>query len=119
MEMVSVSRSLNTIFQPHSGRDSYVNYCIDISCTLSLSGGQTGTVFLEMSESWDFSTDIFEVTRLVNGNTGTLTVGLNITQAVTAQLCGMIPAAWYVRIRTANTTGSPSFAYRVGQETYF
>src|SRR5262249_52878473 len=41
-------RSLNTAFQPSVTKDTMVSYSVDIACTLSLSGGQTGTVFLEI-----------------------------------------------------------------------
>lgn len=110
------TRSLNSIFQPSPSRDTIVTYSIDIACTLSLSGGQTGTVFLEVADDVDFTTNIQEISRTVNGNTGTLSIGLNITQNCTAQLSGCIEAAKFVRIRTANTTGTPTFNYRSGQE---
>lgn len=116
MDIQAVTRSFNTIYQPSGNRDTFVNYCIDIACTLSLSGGETGTIFLEISDQWDFGSNIIEVARTVNGNIGSLTLGLNITQNSTASLCGMVPAASYARIRTSNTTGTPTFTWRSGQE---
>jgi len=56
------------------------------------------------------------VARMVNGNTGTLVVGLTLNQTGTANVGGMIPANKYVRVRTANTTGTPTFTFRSGQE---
>lgn len=113
------SRSLNTVFQIDAANDAFVSYSIDVSCTLSLTGGQTGTVFLRYADNVGFSTNVVEVCRFVNGNTGTLTIGLNITQNATGTLSGLIPAGKYVQIVTANTAGTPSFAYRSGQEVTF
>lgn len=110
------SRGLNSVFQPSGNRDTFVNYSVDISCALSLAGGQQGTVYLEIADDSGFTTNIQEVCRSVNGNTGTLTIGLNITQNMTAQLTGMIEVAKYVRLRTENNTGAPTFNYRSAQE---
>lgn len=113
----SASRSLNTIFQVSATRDVFAIYSIDVSCTLSLIGGQTGSVFLEIATNSGFTTGVQELCRFVNGNTGTLTIGLNITQDYTSCMSGYVPAGNYVRIRTDNTVGTPSFAFRSGQET--
>lgn len=110
------TRSLNSAFQPSSTKDSLVSYSVDIACTLSLTGGMTGTVFLEICATSGFSSGVQELGRSVNGNTGTLTIGLNITQNITGTLSGFVPAGYYARIRTANTTGAPTFNFRSGQE---
>ena len=112
----SPSRSFNTVFQISTNQDSFVMYTVDISCTLSLTGGQTGTIFLEMATNSSFTTGVQQLSEFVNGNTGTLTVGLNITQNISSVLCGYIPAGNYVRIRTANTSGTPSFSILAIQE---
>lgn len=112
----STNRSLNSSFQPSSTRDSLVNYSVEVSTSLSLTGGAQGTVFLEIASDSGFTTNVQEVGRFTNANTGTLTVGLALTQTVTANLTGYIPAAYYVRLRTVNTTGTPTFTYRSGQE---
>lgn len=116
MDINPVTRSLNAVYMVHGSHDAFVNYSIDIACTLSLSGGQTGTVFLEYADDEAWTTNITEACRTVNGNTGTLTIGLNIAQNCTAQVSGMIAAGKWVKIRTANTTGSPTFSWRSGQE---
>lgn len=112
----SASRSLNTVFQINATRDSLVNYSVDIACTLSLTTGQAGTVFLEIASNSGFTNNVQEVSRFVNGNTGTLAIGLSLTQNVTGTLSGYVPIAYYARLRTANTTGTPTFTYRSGQE---
>lgn len=116
MSFANPSRSLNSAFQVSSTRASYVNYSVDIATTVSLAGGQVGTVFLEYADDSGFTTNVKEVGRFVNGQTGTLVVGLTLNQTNTAQVQGMIPAGKYVRLRTANTTGSPTFTFRSAQE---
>jgi hypothetical protein len=83
---------------------------------LTLSGGQTGTVSLQICPTSGFSSGVETVSTFVNGNTGTLTVGLNLTQIYTSALVGFVPAGYYVRLLTANTTGTPTFSYTSGQE---
>lgn len=97
-------------------RDALVNYCVDISATLSLLAGQRGTVFLEYADDSGFTTNLKEVSRFSNGNTGALALGLNLTQTVTGTVSGLIPAGKYRRLRTNNDTGSPSFVARPSQE---
>lgn len=110
------TRALNTCFQVSATRDASVSYAVDIAATLTLSGGQQGTVFLELFTDSGCTAGAQEVTRATNGNTGTLTVGLNTVQTNTARLQGVVPAGMYLRLRTANDTGTPSFTARPGQE---
>lgn len=112
----ATSRSLNSAFQISTTRLAYVTYAVDIAATLSLTAGATGTVFLEAATDSGFTQNVREIARAVNGNTGTLTIGLGLTQNITAIVSGYISAAEYVRIRTANTVGTPVFTYRSGQE---
>lgn len=111
------TRSLNTCFQISSTRDALVTYSVDIATSLSLTSGQQGTVYLETFTDSACSTGTQEVTRFVNGQTGTLTIGLALQQNVTGTLTGVIPAGAYVRLRTQNNTGTPTFTARPGQET--
>lgn len=110
------TRALNTCFQISSTRDVLATYAVDISTTLSLAGGTVGTVYLRIYTNSGCSTGTQEISRFVNGNTGTLTIGLNISQNVTATLTGIIPAGSYVQLVTENNTGSPSFTARPGAE---
>lgn len=110
------TRSLNSAFQISTTRDAMVSYTVDISATLTLTGGATGTVTLEYADDSGFTTNVVTVQSSANGNTGALTIGLSLTQIGTASLCGVIPANKYVRIRTTNTAGTPSFSYRTAQE---
>ncbi len=116
MSFANPSRTLNSAFQVSASRAAFVNYSVDIATSVSLSGGQVGTVFLEYADDSGFTTNVKEVGRFVNGQTGTLVVGLTLNQTNTAQLSGMVPSGKYVRIRTANTTGTPTFTFRSAQE---
>lgn len=111
----SVSRALNSVFVPSTTKNALVSYSVDIAATLSLTTGQSGTVFLEISA--DGSTNWVELNRFTNGNSGSLTIGLNLTQTNTGTVSGSVPLGYSVRLRTANGTGTPTFTYRSGQET--
>lgn len=112
----SPTRSLNSAFQISNSRDSLASYSVDIAATISLTTGQTGTVYLKYADDSGFTTNVIEVCRFINGNSGSLTIGLNLTQTNTAMISGMIPAGKYAQIVTQNNTGTPSFTYRSGQE---
>lgn len=112
----SSSRTLNTIFQVSATRWSLVRYSVDISTTVSLAGSQIGSVILEMATNAAFTTGVQTLQQFSNGNSGTLVVGLVLTQLNTACLSGDIPPGNYVRVRTVNVTGTPTFTYQAGQE---
>lgn len=112
----NTARTLNSAFQISTTRNTIVSYSIDIATTVTLAGGQVGTVYLEYADNSGFTTNVVEVARFVNGQTGTLVVGLTLNQTATGTLTGVIPANKYVRVRTANTTGTPTFTYRSSQE---
>lgn len=112
----SATRALNTAFQVSTTRNSNVGYCIDISTTVSLSGSQTGTVVLEMATNSAFTTGVQTLQQFSNGNSGTLVIGLVLTQLATATLNAFVPAGNWVRLRTVNVTGTPTFTYQCGQE---
>lgn len=110
------TRSLNSAFQVSVNRDSVVTYAVDVAATLSLTSGQAGTVTLEYGDDSGITTNVKTVQTAVNGNTGILAIGLNLVQTTTVTVTGMVPAGKYVRIRTTNTTGTPTFTYRTAQE---
>jgi hypothetical protein len=110
----SVVRPINaTAFQPSTTKSSVVKYTIQIAATLSLVTGQSGTAFLETSPN---NATWTEVTRFTNGNTGSLTIGLNLTQTITGQLDAYVPPTYWCRIRT---TGNATVTYLTGQEILY
>lgn len=110
------TRSLNTSFQISTTRDALVSYAVDVSAALSLTGGATGTVTLEYADDSGFTTNVVNVTGGTSGNTGTLTLGLGLTSLGTINVSGIIPAGKYVKLVSANTTGSPTITFRSAQE---
>lgn len=114
--MATSTRALNTAFQISSTNIVSVTYAVDIAATLSLTSGQSGTVVLEYADDSAFTTNVTTVQSSTNGNSGALTIGLNLVQTTTATLTGYVPAGKYVRLRTVNTTGTPTFTFKTGQE---
>lgn len=112
----SPSLAVNTSRRASTSRDAFVSAAVDITASLSLSGGQTGKVELKYADDSAFTTNVVTVNPASNGNTGTLTVGLGITQLSTATVCGMIPAGKYYRLVTTNVSGTPTFGTPVLQE---
>lgn len=110
------SRPLNTCFQVSASRDAAVSYAVDVQTSLSLAAGQQGTVYLELFAASGCAGGAQEVNRFTNGQTGALTIGLSLVQNVTGTLAGVVPAGGFVRLRTENNTGSPTFSARAAQE---
>lgn len=110
------TRSLNSCFQVSSTRDALIHYSVDVGTSLSLTGGTVGTVTLTSYSDSACTLSAQPLSQFTNGNTGALTIGLALTQTMTGLMTGYLPAGSYVKINTANTTGTPSFTYRVGQE---
>lgn len=113
----AVSRSLNTIFQPSTTRNVVGAYSVRIACSASLLGGQEGAVVFEISPSSTFASGIVEVGRIENRNSVALAIAITVNQDFTGTVVGTVPTNYYVRLRTINTTGTPTFTYKSGQET--
>lgn len=113
----TASRSLNSIFRPSTTRNSFVTYSVRINCTASLSGGQEGQVHLEISSTSDFSSDVTNIATIGNRNAVSLAIALTANQDVIQNIVGTIPSGYYVRLRTQQVTGSPTFSYVRGQES--
>ncbi len=109
----AATRSFNSAFQISTTKDAVAFYTVQISAAMTLGGGQTGTVFLETSPDNSVWT---EVGRVTNGNTGTLVIGVAITNNNIFQVAGYIPSNYFVRLRS---TGTATISYIAGQETIF
>lgn len=113
----SATIAFNTGSQISTTRGAIVSYSVSIANALSLAGGAVGYVALEIATNSSFTTGLQEVARVGNGNTGTLVIGLALNDAVTLCLSGFVPANYYRRLKTVNTTGTPTYTYICGQET--
>lgn len=112
-----VTTTASTGFQISSTRLAFANYAVQIAATLSLTAGQSSTIYLETAATNSTTpSDWTTVTSVSNGNTGTLAIGLNLTQTFGAQLSGLIPAGKWVRIRSS---GTATATFISGQEMMF
>lgn len=106
------ARSLNTAFQISTTRDAHVAYTVDISVTSLLLAGASGRVYLEYADDAAFTASVVTVNSSPNATGGVL----NVTNLGTGNVVGIVPAGKYVRIRTANVTGTPTFTFGGSQE---
>lgn len=113
------SRSLNTAFQPSTTQDTLGTYSVSIASSLSLTGGQAGSIVLEYADDSGITTNVKTVAQVANGNTGALTLGLSTLQTYGAVTTGIIPAGKYARLRSVNVTGTPTMASVNAQEVQF
>lgn len=110
------TRTLNTAFQISTAQDADVTYSVDVTCTMSLTSGQSGTVVLEYADDAGFTTNVKTSAKPTNANSGALTIGLALTQINGVVVHGLIPATKYARIRTINNTGTPTYTLQNAQE---
>lgn len=108
----NTTRTLNTAFQVSTTRDAFVTYTVDISVTSLVLAGTSGRVYLEYADDSGFTTNVVTVSSSPSATSGVL----NVTNLGSGNVSGVIPAGKYVRIRTANVAGSPTFTYQGSQE---
>lgn len=102
------SRSMDTAYQPSTTRDTFGSWSTTIASNLSLSGGQLGSIQLQYADDSGFTTNVVTVSEAQNGNTGTLTIGLNTVQTQGTTVTGIIPTGKYFRLHSVDTTGTPT-----------
>lgn len=117
IDTISSSRSFNFAYQLSASRWSQLWVSATISCSLSLTSGQSGEVFLEYSA--DGSTNWTLCGKISGSNTGTLTIGLNTTQLSGSQLSILLPPGYYWRMRTNNVTGTPTYTLHGGSKIIY
>lgn len=114
-----VTTTASTGFQPSSTRDVLGSYSVMVSTTATIAGSATGTVFLEVAATNSTTPSAWtELSRLTNGQALSLAVTLQSVQTTAGILFGFIPAGYYARLRTQNVSGTPSFSYSSGSETF-
>lgn len=98
-------------------RDSHVSYSVTIATSVSLSGSSTGYVVLEVAATNSTTaSDWKEIARATSGQSGTLVIGLVLNQSGGGVLSGLVPANYFVRIRSVNTAGTPTYTVNGCQE---
>jgi hypothetical protein len=114
--LVSTAAAANG-FQLSTTRDAIVNYSVSIATTVSVSGNAVGYVALEVCPTNSSTANQWiEISRVASGQTGTIVVGLTLNQTGGGSIGGTVPAGWYARLRTVNSSGTPTYTYNSGQE---
>ena len=117
ISIASGARNFNTAYQVSTTRPSEIKVSSQISASLSLSGGQGGEVYLEYSANGSTG---WTLGGMISGsNTGALTIGLSTVQVTGGMLSVWLPAGYYWRLRTNNTTGTPTYTFTGGTQTIF
>lgn len=111
------SRTLGgSAFQVSTTVDALVTYSGSVSCNLSLTGGQEGSILVQTSpDNVTFTTK----GQIGGSNTGTLTIGLNTTQKSIGTITLRIPKNYYVKIISFNVTGSPTYILSTNQSEWY
>lgn len=106
-----------TGFQVSATRDAQVNYNTTIVTAATLLNGAVGSVVLEIAPTNSATAgDWVEIGRLTNGQVFSLAVAIGCTQTISGQVGGYIPAGYYAKLRSINTTGTPTYSYNSGQK---
>lgn len=114
--IVTVAAAANG-FQPDSTRDVLVSYSLAITTTVSLTGNASGYVVLEISPTNSATASSWvETGRLTSGQSGTLVIGLVLTQVTGGSISAVIPAGYFARMRSVNVAGTPTYALNAQQE---
>lgn len=110
------SRALNSCFQISATQDAIFHYRVDVTTGLSLASGAQGTITITSYTNSGCTTGAQALVDGTAAQTGSLVIGLNISQVVSIALDGMTPANRWLKITTANTVGTPTFAIRAAQQ---
>lgn len=106
--------TLNSGRQASATRRAAVTVSVEQTAVLSLTGGQTCTARLVYADNSGLSTNVVEIGRAVTTNTGTLAVGLGITNTNCIPVSGNVPGGKYYGVLT---TGTGTQTFRSAQET--
>lgn len=102
------TRALSTAYQPSTTSPTLVIMSVEQDDSLSLTGGTKSNVALLASSTSAFTTSNLD-SEAVNGNTGTLTIGLNTIAAGGGVVVGVVPAGFWYKAVPTNTTGTATF----------
>lgn len=113
----TVSSTSSTGFQISTTKKAMVIYSVKISTSSTIAGSSEGKVYLETAATNSTTpSDWTSISKISNGQSLSLALALRIVQPITEPLMGMIPVGNYVRIRSNNISGTPTYTYITGQE---
>jgi hypothetical protein len=117
--LVTVAAAANG-WQVSSTRNAEVRYSVTIVSTASLSGAQSGYVVLEICPTNSSTAgDWVEIARVSNGQSVALAIALTAVATGGGQINGTVPAGYYVRQRSVNVSGTPTFSTNGQQEILY
>lgn len=117
--LTHVTKTLNSCFQLSSTKLAHVTYNAEIASSAAIVGGQRGTLYLETFTDSGCTTGTVEIMSSTNGNTSALIVAVGNVITQTLNVNGYVAAGLYVKLRTENNTGTPTFTAKKGQEALF
>lgn len=114
--IVTASSSANG-FQLSATRNASVYYSVNVNTTATIAGNSDGYIVLEIAATNSAtSTDWKEVSRTRNGQALSLALTLQSVQNIGSELMNIVPAGYYVRLRSVNVSGTPTYSFVSGQE---
>lgn len=108
------ARAFGAAFQLSTTRPTEVHYSARIDSTMSLTGGQVGRVDL-LSDASNPPTTVRA--RVAGGATGTLSLGLSVTDTTEGELSYTVPAGHYVLLQAVDEVGAPTQTITAQVET--
>lgn len=102
-----------------STRVTNVMYSVNVVTTASIGGASAGEVLLEVSPTNTSTSTWTVLNRIKNSQTISLAIALNSVQDLTFTMIGNVPAGYYVRVRSNNISGTPTYSFITGEETQF
>lgn len=117
------SHSIQTVaasgngFQLSSTRNAKASYSCTIVTSATLVASASGTIVLEIAATNSSTAgDWKEISRFTNGQAFSLAVAIGCTQTIAGVLEGFVPSGYYVRLRSINNSGTPTYTFNSGQE---
>lgn len=104
-------------YQISATDNTSVFYSININTTATIAGSSDGYVVLEISPTNSATAGSWvEIARSRNGQAISLAVALQSVQNITSEVMGVAPGGYYVRLRSVNNNGTPTYTFVSGQE---
>lgn len=109
------SRALGAAFQPQTsaGRLTMVSYAARAACDITIAGGQRGRIELRVDSNNPPTT---VRGRVACGMTGTVVVGVALTDTTEGELSYLVPAGDYVLLDAVNEVGTPTYSITTQSE---
>lgn len=116
--IVTVAAAANG-WQISASQNSFVTYTVTVTCSvqIGLVTNVEGYVAIERSATNSTTaSDWKEVGRVTNGNNIGIALGLSMAQKAGSPLWCGVPAGYWVRLRSVNVAGTPTYSYIGGDE---